>query len=348
METSLQQLGWKHFFASQLSDLTETDYILARLFSIRRDQFILRSANDEYTITISGKLLLQDPSCVGDWFVLDSTGENIIKRLERFSLFKRLKPSRSLEFQLVGSNIDTVFIVSSCNDDFNLNRLERYLIFAQDAGAQPVIILTKKDLCEDPYIYADALKDLDNTLLFEIIDAHDQTSIKKLKPYLKTGQTVAFMGSSGVGKSTLVNLLLGEEVQKTGSIREDDKKGRHTTTVRSIHLMAEGGLLLDTPGIRELQLAMTEDDNIDDVFFDISSLKHQCKFRNCQHQSEPGCAIQAAIEDGSLDIRRFKSYQKLQSENQHLQETIQQRRKKGKDLAKLVKSAKHMKEMKED
>ncbi len=348
MEISLPQLGWKHYFADQVSDFTESDYVFARLFSIRRNQFILRSPQGEHHITISGKLLLQDPSCVGDWFVLDPKGETIILRLERFSLFKRLKSSKNLEFQLAGANIDTVFIVSSCNDDFNLNRLERYLIFAQDAGVQPVIILTKKDLCIDPYIYADALKQLDNMLLFEIINAHDPSSISTLSPYVKMGQTLAFMGSSGTGKSTLVNLLLGEQVQKTAAIREDDKKGRHTTTARSIHLMVGGGLLLDTPGIRELQLASMEDDNIDDVFSDITLLKHQCKFRDCQHHSEPGCAVQAAIEDGSLDIRRFESYQKLQSENQHLQATIQQKRKKGKELAKIVKSAKQMKTMKKD
>ncbi len=343
MEISLQQLGWKHFFATQLIDLSVEDYILARLFSVQRDQFLLRSPEGEHVITISGKLLLQDPSCVGDWFVLDASGEAIITRLERFSLFKRLKPSKNLEFQLVGSNIDTVFIVSSCNDDFNLNRLERYLIFAQDAGVQPVIILTKKDLCDDPYHYADILKSLNNMPLFEIINAHDEASISTLKPYLKIGQTVAFMGSSGVGKSTLVNLLLGEEIQKTGAIRDDDQKGRHTTTARSIHVMTEGGLLLDTPGIRELQLAVTEEENIDDIFPDIINLKNQCKFRNCQHEGEPGCAVQAALENGELDLRRFKSYQKLQLENQHLQATIQQKRKKGKDFAKIVKSAKQVK-----
>lgn len=338
-EITQDHLGWRSFFMQQLSMEEHENCFPARLFSMNKDQLILRSIEGEHILPLTGKQLLQDPLAVGDWVLIDRNTEKITRPLERFSFFQRLKSQKTMEYQAIAANIDTVFIVTSCNEDFNLSRLERYLTLAQSASVQPVIILTKIDLVDDPYIYLDSLRSLDPTLLVEMVNGLDSQSLKAIEPYVSKGQTIAFMGSSGVGKSTLINLLLGKEVQKTAGIREQDQKGRHTTTARSIHMMDEGGLLLDTPGIRELQLALNEDESIDEVFTDIIELSHQCRFNDCAHDLEPGCAIRQALEDGDLDIRRLESYQKLQRETKYYQETIAQRRDREKNFAKMVKNA---------
>jgi ribosome biogenesis GTPase len=257
--------------------------------------------------------------------------------LERQSLFRRKAAGTKVGEQLIAANVDTLFIVSSLNEDFNLNRIERYLSLANEAQTEPVIILSKADLCDDVESLCRQVQALDPLLMVESINCLDADEISKLEPWCGTGKTVALMGSSGVGKSTLLNTLLGGAVQQTSAIREDDSKGRHTTTGRSLHPMPHGGLLLDTPGMRELQLADC-DEGVTATFSEITSLAEQCRFGNCQHDGEPGCAVQEAISRGELEARRLSSFQKLMREQAFNSATLAEKRARDKSFGKLIKA----------
>ena len=257
--------------------------------------------------------------------------------LERQSLFSRKAAGSRVAEQYISANIDTVFIVVSLNNDFNLSRIERYLALANEAQVEAVIVLTKKDLCDDYQDKVQQVQSLDAMLMIEAVNSLDQDSTQVLSPWCKTGKTVALMGSSGVGKSTLVNSLLGETQQETSGIREDDSKGRHTTTSRSLHLLTSGGLLLDTPGMRELQLADCAE-GVSETFSDVEELAMHCRFSDCSHESEPGCKIRKAIENGELSERRFTNYQKLLREQARNGASLAEQRANGKQLSKMYKT----------
>lgn len=333
---SLEDLGWNSFFMSQCSMEELENTIPARLFSVQKNQLSFKNIHEDFTFDITGKMRLDDPFTIGDWFLFDPE-KKLIRRLKRKNVFKRVTSAKHLYVQLAGANIDTLFIVTSCNHDFNLARLERYLALAQDSEVFPVIILTKTDLCDDVYFYTDQLRELGNSIIFETVNATDASTLKGLEPWIYKGQTIAFMGSSGVGKSTLVNHIYGEDIQQTADIREDDSKGRHTTTHRSMHLLNNGAILLDSPGIRELQL-LADGDAIDDVFAEISELAKGCKFRDCSHDTEPGCKVQQALKEGDLEPRRFENYLKLKAESSRTTQTLHERRASEKKFSKMVKS----------
>ena len=221
--------------------------------------------------------------------------------------------------------MSTLFIVCALNDDFNLSRIERYLATSNEAEVEPVIVLTKADLVTDAEEKRQQVQQLDPLLMVEMLNALDGEQYTPLSSWCKSGSTVAFMGSSGVGKSTLVNGLLGESVQLTGGIRESDSKGRHTTTGRSMHFLPSGGVLIDTPGMRELQLFDCAD-GVAETFSDIEALAEKCRFSDCQHDSEPGCAVINAIETGQLEQRRLNNYLKLMREQQRNSATLAERR----------------------
>ncbi|EGU34301.1 ribosome-associated GTPase [Vibrio sp. N418] len=330
---TLSQLGWNHLFQTQLTlDELESNTI-ARISEHHRSGYTLVSEQGEMALAIHKSL---PDMTVGDWIVLDRHGQ-FVRLLERQSLFSRKAAGSKVAEQLITSNITTLFIVCSLNDDFNLNRIERYLAIAYEADVEPVIILTKADLCNDAEEKRAQVQSLDTMLMIEVVNALSTEQCQALFAWCKNGKTVAFMGSSGVGKSTLVNSLLGESTQSTGHIRENDSKGRHTTTSRSLHLLPSGGVLIDTPGMRELQIHDCAD-GVEQTFSDIQTLVEQCRFADCQHANEPGCAINKALNAGQIDLRRVNNYLKLMREQQRNSASLAEQRSKDKQFTKFCRS----------
>lgn len=318
----LDGLGWSSHFATQL----DPDDRPARISLIHRDR----------AETITGETLLVPMGtgeiAVGDWAV--HNGVSITRILDRSSLLLR-GAAGGQGTQLIAANVDTLAIVTSCNADFNVARLERYLALAASAGCLPLIVLTKADLCDDPEDLrrqAEALSPL-----VTAITLNARTDADRLEPWCKNGQTLALVGSSGVGKTTLQNALTGDH-QATQDIREDDAKGRHTTTARAMRPTLAGGWLIDTPGVRELRLAEVTE-GIEAVFADVVDLAAQCKFTNCNHDTEPGCAVQAAIAAGDLDPDRLARWRKLRNEDRNASETTAQSRARHKSFTKKYRKA---------
>jgi ribosome biogenesis GTPase len=255
---------------------------------------------------------------VGDWLLVDRNSRTIARILARTSLFKRPAPGDERRVQLIAANVDTLFIVTACKQDFNIARLERYLVLAREVGVRPVVVLTKVDLSPAPELLVDAARALQSGLQVELVDGRDPASVARLADYCGVGQTVALVGSSGVGKSTLVKTLTGSSSIATQAVREDDGKGRHTTTVREMYRLAngadEGGWLVDTPGMRELQMSEVSTGVIE-VFDDVTNVALDCRFSNCTHIAEPGCAINAALASGELDPARVARWRKLAHED---------------------------------
>jgi ribosome biogenesis GTPase len=268
--------------------------------------------------------------------LVDPAGPVVRERLERQSLFQRRAAGTGGEIQRIAANVDTLFVVTSANRDFNVARVERYLAIAQDAGVFPVVVITKADEAESPGDFAARASALSPGLLVETLDAREPEQVEVLRPWCEEGQTIALLGSSGVGKSTLVNTLTGAH-QATRDVRADDQRGRHTTTSRSMHRLPQGGWLIDTPGMRELQL-VDVGEAIDEVFADIAELARQCRFADCSHAAEPGCAVQGAISTGTLDPDRLRRYLKLQAEDRRNTATLAERRARDRQFGKMVKS----------
>lgn len=312
---TLPELGWTNFFQAQLGEDEWTLARPARVVEVQRGLATL--------LTATGQALLPTqrtgPLAVGDWLLLDGGG-GFLRLLDRQSAIGRKAAGTGQARQLIAANVTVMAIVSSCNADFNPGRLERYLVLARQSGVEPLVLLTKADLCDDPGHFAAQARSLDRGVVVETVDATDPATAGRLLPWTGRGQVMVLTGSSGVGKSTLANLL-GQAGQVVQGIREDDAHGRHTTTARSMHRLAAGGWLIDTPGMRELALADVAE-GIGEVFDDITALEASCRFRDCGHQGEPGCAVAAAIDAGELEPRRLASWLKLRREDRWNSETL--------------------------
>ena len=330
---TLKSLGWRPFFQSQLD--TENQLTPARVLGVHRGRIDVAHATGHESIALSGRSATLGIT-VGDWVLVDREGPVVRQRLERSSLFQRKAPGTGGEVQLIAANVDNLFIVTSANRDFNIARLERYLAIARDAGVFPVIVITKADTVDSVDELVNAAAALSPGTVVEALDARNSQDVEILRPWCESGQTVALLGSSGVGKSTLINTLAGTH-QDTRAVRQDDQRGRHTTTSRSMHRLSQGGWLIDTPGMRELQLFDVAD-ALDEVFSDVAGFAALCRFADCAHESEPGCAVTAAIDAGDLDADRLRRFRKLQSEDRRNTETLAERRSRDRDFGRMIKS----------
>jgi ribosome biogenesis GTPase len=311
---SLAALGWSNFFAQQC-EADEAGLAPARIATVHRARMTALSDAGPIRLTLAAHTNTGDFT-VGDWVLIEPGTQLLRRRLERRTvLARRIEGSRMP--QLAGANIDTLFIVTSCNADFNAARLERYLALANESGAEPVILLTKADLVADAQVFHDAAAALQRGLAVATVNPLSPDAAAALAPWCGPGRTVALVGSSGVGKSTLVNTLAGIDQdlpQQTGAIRERDAKGRHTTTSRSLHAIAGGGWVIDTPGMRTLHVSDAAS-GLETLFAEITELAPLCRFRDCTHEHEPGCAVQAAVAKGTIDPERLARWRKLDLEN---------------------------------
>lgn len=329
---SISDLGWQPFFQQQLSLDEWSDTIPARVIEQQKSQIAVATESGVFTLALLPSMPV---IVVGDWLLLDEQ-KRFIRLLARKTSFERKAAGSKVDKQIISANVDVAFIVCSMNDDFNLNRIERYLSLVSESGAEPVVLLSKCDLAASPEDLLMQVQALDPYLAVAAINCLDAGVKEQLSEWIRQGATVAVLGSSGVGKSTLVNTLLGVELQSTGEIRKDDSKGRHTTTQRALISLGEKGMILDTPGMREIQLADCRE-GIAATFSDIEEMAQHCKFGDCQHESEPGCAVRQAIEEQELDERRLSNYRKLLREESFNSASLSERRSSDKALGKFYK-----------
>jgi ribosome biogenesis GTPase len=310
---ALDELGWDDGWSSAFEQLQEDNLIAARVAAQHRGAYVVWTADGELRARAAGRLYYEhevgEPvPAVGDWVGVRET--TITTILPRRGAFIRKRAGLSSDEQVLAANVDTAFLLAGLDDDFSVRRLERYITTAWDSGAQPVVVLTKADLCDD---VGDALLQVESVAIgVPVYPISNVTGVgvEELASHLQPGRTVVLLGSSGVGKSSLLNRLAGSEVMPTGAIAADGT-GRHTTTHRELVQLPGGALAIDTPGLRELQFW---DGDIGAAFEDIEALAAECRFNDCAHVTEPGCAVQAAVDDGTLALDRLRSWRKLQRE----------------------------------
>ena len=312
-ETLLHKLGWDEGWEASFADHRAAGLVPARVAIQHRGAYDLIAEAGETRASATTRLFKSDDlPAVGDWVGLDPATNLVEAVLERRTLISRKEVLHAAREQVLAANIDVAFLVQALPLDFNVRRLERYLAMAWESGAQPIVLLTKTDLVDDITPYLDDVETITlGSCPALAVSAKTGAGLDQLRPWLEPNRTAVLLGSSGVGKSTIVNALAGAELLATKEVREDDHRGRHTTSHRELIVLEAGGVILDTPGIRELQLW---DADLEQTFADVDEVAANCRFSDCNHDQEPGCAIRAALDDGSLAAERWQSYVKLQRE----------------------------------
>jgi len=313
---TLMDLGWSDFYAQQIASDEADQIVPMRISTVHRVNMNALAEDGAHTLLPQVHQSTGD-FAVGDWVLADPKTGQVLRTLERKSVLKRYASGSDSRSQLIAANIDTLFIVTSCNDDFKVEWIDLFLALAHDAEVYPVVVLTKTDTVHNPNDWISRAKALSPSLEVIGLDTADALQLTRLEEWCQSGKTVAMVGSSGVGKSTLLNELSGLS-QATGELSSKVVQGRHTTTTRSLHRVKAGGWIIDTPGIRGLRL-YDGARGIDSLFNDVADLANQCHFRDCSHENDPGCAIQAAISNGTIDIERFNRWQKLHQNGLQLQ-----------------------------
>jgi len=318
----LTALGWGPALVEAFEFYAARGLVPARVALEHTHIYRVLSADGEWLARVSGRLRHEaahraDFPAVGDWVAVEPPAADGDARihavLPRFSRFSRRAAGDPTEEQIVAANINTVFLVSGLDLDFNPRRIERYLVVAWESGATPVVVLNKADLVDEPGRFIDEVRRLAPAVAVHAVSCRAAGTLAPLHEYLRSGKTAALLGSSGVGKSSIVNQLIGKELLRTRDVRDWDNRGRHTSTARQLVILPDGGVLIDTPGMRELQLWETGD-ALSGAFADIDELSAGCRFRDCRHDHEPGCAVRAAAEAGELTPERLESYRKLRDE----------------------------------
>jgi len=343
-----ETLGLNSWLKKELDHDKLREYQLARVTAVDKDSYIIKSEGTESRAELTGKLMYSansplDYPTVGDWVYVQYFDDNsfavVHDLVPRKTVLKRKAPGNKTEIQLIAANIDTAFIMQSLDLNFNLQRLERYLVVISESKIRPVILLSKSDLISKDEIDEKFLEIRKRIPDIKTVSCSNlsNSGLDTVRELLVEGETFCLLGSSGVGKTTLLNNLIGEEVFHTQSIREKDAKGRHTTTRRQLSILDNGAILIDTPGMRELG-AFGVESGIDTTFNEISEFSQQCRFTNCTHTQEKGCAVLAALQDGSIPEKRYENFMKMTRESKHYSMSYMEKRRKDRDFGKMHKS----------
>jgi ribosome biogenesis GTPase / thiamine phosphate phosphatase len=346
----LEELGFNSWFEEKIKYSKFSKENLARVIIVNKNKYTIRGQKSEVQAEVTGKIIYNAESklalpTVGDWIFAEYFDKNtfavIQEILPRKSTLKRKIAGKRIEFQLIASNIDIAFIMQSLDDDFNMRRLERFLVMTNESNIEPIVLLSKNDLIssEDLNNKIAEVRNINHDCRIAAFSNKDGNGLKQIENIIKPGMTYCLLGSSGVGKTTLINNLIGEDKYATGDVRKKGSKGRHITTRRQLIVLKEGGIIIDTPGMRELANIGARS-GIDETFNDIYKLSGNCRYSDCTHTVEPGCSVTGALKNGEIDQKHYDNYLKLKKESEYNEMTYLEKRRKAKDFGKFIKEAK--------